>query len=150
MNGLHLVAIMACAAMVGGIIIRTKNEAYTNSEEYEESTKRAEETLKGLLPPEETVLLVDSSESVKETVALTDKGLYQMKDGSVIFQAKYEEIKKRTYRNFASKKVSATGDVIFIELKAPHGNCKLMAFPKAREIARELEQRCEEEERFFI
>ena len=142
MSPIFVVFFIVVIGSIGAFVSRSLNSNYVKNERYTADIDQSNRSIKNVLAPGEELILVDSGRRTNDSFAMSSTGIYYLKKGALVFHATYNDIQKLKFMNFTGDKVSSIENVEHIKIVSSQGSCTLYSFPKAREIASILEQKC--------
>lgn len=142
MSPILVVFFIVAIGSIGAFVFRSLNSNYVKNERYSADIDQSRNSIKNVLAPGEELILVDSGRRTNDAFAMSNAGIYYLKKGELVFHAAYNDIQKLKFMNYTGDKVSSIENVEHIKIVSHPGSCTLYSFPKAKEIASILEQKC--------
>ncbi len=143
MKPIFYVLILSVLGGIATLVEKLRNERFQNGPKAQEMEEKLRVFEKQALAADETLVLSDYSPRQKTFVVLSDSKIHgwrQKKKTSVHFDIPYADVKKCKLMDIMGNKVEPNGDVMNIHLKTYAGKAyTLFGFPKATQIARELD-----------
>lgn len=143
MKPIFYVLILSVFGGIATLVEKLRIERFQNGPKAQEMEEKLREFEKQALAADETLVLSDYSPRQKTFVVLSDgkiHGCRQKRNTSECFDIAYADVKKCRLMDIMGNKVELNGDVMNIYLKTYAGKAyTLIAFPKATQIAHELD-----------